>query len=139
MVNDRQMKLSIYFSAAYSGSIKAGQYASVSIPSAMSEVGGTVSSVESSSHISSDGVKLVRVNITVNNPGTLTKGMAATATVNAGTAGVIYPAESGSLEYISEIAVTSRVSGTITAYSGHRKLFRRRGHHAHDERRAPVR
>ena len=73
---------------------------------------------ESSSHISSDGVKLVRVNITVNNPGTLTKGMAATATVNAGAAGVIYPAESGSLEYISEIAVTSRVSGTITAYSG---------------------
>ena len=118
MVNDRQMKLSIYFRAAYSGSIKAGQYASVSIPSAMSEVGGTVSSVESSSHISSDGVKLVRVNITVNNPGTLTKGMAATATVNAGAAGVIYPAESGSLEYISEIAVTSRVSGTITAYSG---------------------
>ncbi|MFQ9126562.1 MAG: efflux RND transporter periplasmic adaptor subunit [Butyricicoccaceae bacterium] len=44
--------------------------------------------------------------------------MAATATVNAGTAGVIYPAESGSLEYISEIAVTSKVSGTITAYSG---------------------
>ena len=66
MVNDKQMKLSIYFSAAYSGSIKAGQYASVSIPSAMSEVGGTVSSVESSSHISSDGVKLVRVNITEN-------------------------------------------------------------------------
>ena len=118
IVNDSQMKLSIYFSAAYSGSIKAGQYASVSIPSAMSEVGGVVSSVESSSHISSDGVKLVRVNITVNNPGTLTKGMAATATVNAGTAGVIYPAESGSLEYSREVAVTSQVSGEITAYSG---------------------
>ena len=70
----------------------------------MSEVGGTVSSVESSSHISSDGVKLVRVNITVNNPGTLTKGMAATATVNAGAAGVIYPAESGSLEYIRAVS-----------------------------------
>ena len=92
IVNDSQMKLSIYFSAAYSGSIKAGQYASVSIPSAMSEVGGVVSSVESSSHISSDGVKLVRVNITVNNP--------------------------GSLEYSREVAVTSQVSGEITAYSG---------------------
>ena len=61
MVNDRQMKLTLAFSAEYARSIRTGQSATVSIASAMSEVSGTVSSVETAQQISSEGVRVIRV------------------------------------------------------------------------------
>ena len=118
MVDDSKMTLSLYFSSAYMNNIQSGQSATVSIPSAMSEISGTVSSVEKSEKISADGVKMFRVVISMQNPGTLTKGMVATATVSAGDAGTVYPAESGSLEYNREEAVTAQVSGEISAVNG---------------------
>ena len=95
MVNDRQMKLTLAFSAEYARSIRTGQSATVSIASAMSEVSGTVSSVETAQQISSEGVRVIRVGITVNNPGSLTKGMTATATINAGRLGASYSTYNG--------------------------------------------
>ncbi|MGI6182002.1 MAG: efflux RND transporter periplasmic adaptor subunit, partial [Agathobaculum sp.] len=118
MVDDSKMNLSLYFSSAYLGDIKAGQTASVSIPSAMSAVTGTVSSVENAQKISAEGVKLFRVNISLNNPGTLTKGMLATATVSTSSSGEVYPAESGTLEYSREEAVTVQTGGEIKAVNG---------------------
>ena len=118
MVNDSQMKLTLQFSAEYAKYIKQGQATSVSIPSAMSEVTGSVASVETAQQVSSEGVRVIRVVVSVNNPGSLTKGMSATATINAGSAGTIFPASSGTLEYSREEAVTTQVSGEITAYNG---------------------
>lgn len=118
MVNDRQMKLTLAFSAEYARSIRTGQAATVSIASAMSEVSGTVSSVETTQQISSAGVRVIRVGITVNNPGSLTKGMTATATINAGRLGAIYPANAGTLEYSREEAVTAQISGEIIKLNG---------------------
>ena len=118
MVNDRQMKLTLAFSAEYARSIRTGQAATVSIASAMSEVSGTVSSVETAQQISSEGVRVIRVGITVNNPGSLTKGMTATATINAGRLGAIYPANAGTLEYSREEAVTAQMSGEIIKLNG---------------------
>lgn len=118
MVDDSKMTLSLYFSSAYINDIKSGQSATVSIPSAMSEIPGTVSSVEKSEKISTDGVKMFRVVVSMQNPGTLTNGMIATATVSAGDAGTVYPAESGTLEYSREEAITAQVSGEISAVNG---------------------
>lgn len=118
MVDDSTMNLSLYFSSAYINDIQTGQAATVSIPSAMSEVNGSVSSVERTERVSSDGVQVFRVVVSVDNPGTLTKGMTATATVNAGDAGTVYPSNSGTLEYSREEAVTAQVSGEITALNG---------------------
>ena len=118
MVNDRQMKLTLAFSAEYARSIRTGQAATVSIASAMSEVSGTVSSVETAQQISSEGVRVIRVGIMVNNPGSLTKGMTATATINAGRLGAIYPANAGTLEYSREEAVTAQLSGEIIKLNG---------------------
>nr|WP_297282588.1 HlyD family efflux transporter periplasmic adaptor subunit [uncultured Agathobaculum sp.] len=118
MVDDSKMTLSLYFSSAYMNDIKSGQSATVSIPSAMSEITGTVSSVEKSEKISADGVKMFRVVVSMQNPGTLTKGMVATATISVGEAGTVYPAESGTLEYNREEAVTAQVSGEISAVNG---------------------
>ena len=84
----------------------------------MSEISGTVSSVEKTERVSSDGVKRFRVVISMDNPGTLTKGMTATATVSAGSAGTVYPAGSGTLEYSREEAVTAQMSGEITSMNG---------------------
>lgn len=118
MVNDSTMKLSLYFSYAYVDDIKAGQKATVSIPSAMSSIdNGQVDSVERVQKISSDGVKLFRVIVSLPNPGTLTKGMTATATVSAN-GNELFPAESGTLEYSREETVTAQVSGEITAVNG---------------------
>lgn len=118
MVDDSTMKLSQYFSSAYRGDIQSGQTATVSIPSVMSEVSGTVSSVEQSEKISAEGVKMFRVEISVKNPGTLTKGMTATATISTASQGEVFPAESGTLAYNREEAVTAQVSGEITAVNG---------------------
>ena len=118
MVDDSTMKLSLYFSSAYINDIQPGQSATVSIPAAMSEVTGSVSSVEKTERVTTEGVKVFRVVISVNNAGTLAKGMSATATVSAGNAGTVYPAGSGTLEYNREEAVTAQVGGEITAVNG---------------------
>lgn len=118
MVDDSKMTLSLYYSSAYSGDIKSGQTATVSVPSAMSSVSGTVSSVENAQKISDEGVKMFRVNISINNPGTLTKGMLATATISTSSAGEVYPAESGTLEYSREEAVTVQTGGEIKSVNG---------------------
>lgn len=118
MVDDSKMKLSLYFSAAYANDIKSGQTATVSVPSAMSSVSGTVSAVESAQKVSAEGVKLFRVVISMDNPGTLTKDMMATATISTSSAGEVYPAESGTLEYSREEAVTVQTGGEIKTLNG---------------------
>lgn len=118
MVDDSSMQLSLYFSSAYQSDIKTGQTATVSIPSAMSSVTGTVSSIESAQRVSDEGVKLFRVNVTMKNPGTLTKGMTATATISSPSAGEVYPADSGTLQYSREEEVSAQVGGEITKVGG---------------------
>lgn len=117
MVNDRQMKLTLAFSAEYAAAFAPDRRPRY-LASAMSEVSGTVSSVETTQQISSAGVRVIRVGITVNNPGSLTKGMTATATINAGRLGAIYPANAGTLEYSREEAVTAQISGEIIKLNG---------------------
>lgn len=118
MVDDSQMKLSLYYNATYADTIQQGQAATVSVPSTMSTVPGTVSEVDTTQRVSSDGVQLIRVTVTMDNPNTLTKGMMATATVNAGETGEIYPADSGTLEYSREEAVTVQNGGEIQDMGG---------------------
>ncbi len=118
MVDDSQMKLSLYYNAAYEGDIMAGQTANVSIPATMDSLTGVVSSVDQTQRLSTEGVKLIRVTVELNNPGTLVKGMSATATVAAGEEGEIYPTDSGVLEYEREEAVSVQSNGEITTLNG---------------------
>ena len=119
MIDDSKMEFTLPFSSAYVDSIKSGQSATVSIPTAMSEVSGTVSSVDTTLRATEEGVQVFRVVISVNNAsGTLTKGMTATATVSAGSAGTVYPADSGTLRYSREEAVSAPIGGEITSLGG---------------------
>ncbi|MDO5142426.1 MAG: HlyD family efflux transporter periplasmic adaptor subunit [Eubacteriales bacterium] len=117
MVDDSVMKLSLFFSAAYVDTIQPGQAATISVPAAMSELAGTVESVERTERITTEGVRVFRVNVVVKNQGSLTKGMVATATV-ATNGGTVYPADSGKLEYSREEAVTVQVGGEIVLLNG---------------------
>lgn len=112
LVDDSQMKLVQYYSYAYAGQIKAGQSASISIPSSMTTVSGTVSEVHMVERISAEGTKLFEVDLVMNNPGTLAAGVAASATMTVG-GETIYPYEAGTLEYNRTSSVTAKVGGAV--------------------------
>ncbi len=117
MVDDTVMCLPLYFNEIYLDKIKVGAAAQISIPVSMSNVTGKVASIERIQKISDEGVKLFRVNLTMDNPGTLKGDMTATATVSTADGNVL-PADAGALEYQREEAITAAVSGEIVRING---------------------
>lgn len=111
-VDDSKMKLDLFFSRAYINDIKAGASASVSIPDSLSTVAGKVETVQNIEKISADGSVLFKVTITLNNPGTLTKDMIATATIKTASGDAV-PAESGKLSYFKEEQITAKSTGDV--------------------------
>lgn len=113
IVDDTTMTLTTYFSYGYIDTIKTGQLATVSIPATTSNLQGTVSTVENIKKISpDDGSILFKVTIELPNPGTLTKDMIATACVSTDI-GEVYPAESGTLDYIRSQDIILKASGEL--------------------------
>ncbi len=55
LVNDKQLKLSLYFSYAYEDQISVGQSVDVSIPAVMRTFTGTVEKINKVSYISPEG------------------------------------------------------------------------------------
>jgi hypothetical protein len=85
----------------------------VSIPEFMTELKGTVESIKKVSYITPEGAECFKVNIVLDNPGSLTEGLSAAATITA--SGItMYPADSGTLEYYNVSEITSEVSGEVT-------------------------
>ena len=112
LVDDRTMRLEQYYSYAYENNIYAGQSVTVSIPSVMESLPGTVAEVNKVSRISAEGSKLFQVVVELKNPGVLTKDMLASAVITAD--GMeIYPYEQGKLEYNRTVDVKTQVSGEI--------------------------
>lgn len=111
-VDDSIMKLDLFFSMAYINDIKVGAVATVSIPDSLSTVEGTVESIQNIEKISEDGSVLFKVTIKMNNPGTLTKGMIATAIIKTANGNAV-PAESGTLSYFKEEQITAKSTGDI--------------------------
>ncbi|MCX7614872.1 MAG: HlyD family efflux transporter periplasmic adaptor subunit [Clostridiales bacterium] len=110
--DDSKMRLSLYFNYGFIKKIKTGMDAVVSIPSSMSTVNGKVESVQFVKKINDAGAVLFKVNVIIQNPGTLTKDMPATAVIKT-TGGNIMPAESGKLEYNKETSLTFKASGKV--------------------------
>ena len=110
VVDDSKMRLRQYYSYAYAGQIKVGQSASVSIPSSMATVQGKVAEVHMVERISAEGTKLFEVDIVLDNPGTLTAGVDATAALTVGSE-TAYPYEAGKLEYNRSAEIVTKVGG----------------------------
>ena len=113
LVDDSSMKLSLYFSYAYENAITVGKTATISVPSIMTPVTGTVETINKVQRISPEGSKLFEVIFTMKNPGTLTEGMGATAFLTGPSGEEIYPYEPGQLTYSRSQDLTTKAGGEL--------------------------
>ncbi|MBQ6058637.1 MAG: HlyD family efflux transporter periplasmic adaptor subunit [Clostridia bacterium] len=114
LVDDSKMTLTSYYSIAYINDVYVGQSAEISIPTSMSLLSGAVSRVERISKITDEGAMLFEVELQLDNPGILTKGMMATAVIHTAN-GDVPPAESSTLAYLKEEYIKAGTSGEITS------------------------
>lgn len=112
--DDTRLRLEQYYSYAYAGDLYVGQKVNVSIPALMTSVSGTVEKVNMVSRITPEGSKLFSAEIVVENEGSLTADMAASATVTVN-GETVYPYEQGKLEYYRTTILTTSVGGTVLA------------------------
>ena len=113
LVNDKKLKLSLYFSYAYENDIYVGQPVQVSIPAVMGSFDGRVEKINKVSYISPEGAVHFEAVIVFDNPGTLTAEMDASAVLTAGDGSAIYPYENGKTEYYEKRTITAKASGPV--------------------------
>ena len=113
LVNDKKLKLSLYFSYAYEGEIWAGQSVDVSIPAVMKTFTGRVEKVNRVSFISPEGAVHFEAEIVFDNPGTLTAGMDASAVLTASDGSEIYPYENGRTQFYETRDIITKAAGPV--------------------------
>ncbi len=115
LVNDRKLKLSLYFSYAYEHAISVGQSVDVSIPAVMQSFVGKVEKVNKVHYITPEGADHFEVIVSFENQGTLTEGMTATAALTAADGTPIYPYSGGQTEYFEVREVVTEVEGPVVS------------------------
>lgn len=115
LVNDKKLKLSLYFSYAYEQDMYVGQTVSVSIPAVMSSFSGTVEKINKVSFISPEGAVHFEAVIVFDNPGTLTAGMEASATLTTASGVSIYPYQNGKTEYYETREILTKAAGPLVS------------------------
>lgn len=113
IINDTKLRLHLYYSWAYEGQIQVGQQAKVSVPSAMADYPATVEQVNYVRRIVPEGSVTFEVIFVMDNPGTLTEGVVASATLTGADGSPVYPYESGTLEYFETTELTAKVAGPV--------------------------
>jgi HlyD family secretion protein len=111
LVDDRTMKLELYFSYSYENEITVGQSAAVSIPATMNQVTGTVEEVNYVRKVTAEGSMLFQVVISIDNPGALTADMGASATLTSSGGEMIYPYEGAKLTYNRSSDIVTKAGG----------------------------
>lgn len=114
LVNDKKLKLSLYFSYAYENDISVGQSVQVSIPAVMQSYTGKVEEINKVSFISPEGAVHFEVVIVFDNPGTLTADMDASAMLTASDGSAIYPYQNGKTEFYEIRTITAKAEGPVT-------------------------
>ena len=115
LVNDKKLKLSLYFSYAYEDQIYTGQPVSVSIPTVMGSWTGTVEEIHKVRFISPEGAVHFEAVIVFDNPGTLTAGMDASAVLTAPDGSAIYPYENGKTEFYETRTIVTKAGGPVVS------------------------
>lgn len=113
LVNDTKLRMSLYYSYAYENSIHVGQTAQISIPSIMGSRTGTVEKINKVRFVSPEGATHFEVVFVLDNPGTLTEGMEASAGLTAADGTPIYPYENGKLEFYETTEIKAKASGPV--------------------------
>ncbi|MBQ4506978.1 MAG: HlyD family efflux transporter periplasmic adaptor subunit [Firmicutes bacterium] len=114
LVDDRTLVATLYYSYAYENSFSVGQSVNVSIPSLMSTLTGKVTKINKVSRVTPEGSKLFSVDISVSNPGVLTKDMEITASFTDASGEQVYPYESAKLEYSRVKELVPTATGKVT-------------------------
>lgn len=114
LVNDKKLKLSLYFSYAYENEIHVGQSVQVSVPAVMQSYTGKVEKINKVSFISPEGAVHFEVVIVFDNPGTLTAEMDASAMLTAKDGSAIYPYQNGKTEFYEIRTITAKADGPVT-------------------------
>ena len=114
LVNDRQLKLSLYFSYAYESDIYVGQRVDVSVPAVMKSYAGRVEKINKVSFISPEGAVHFEVVIVFDNPGTLTEKMDASAVLTASDGSEIYPYANGVTQFYETRTIDTKAGGPVT-------------------------
>ena len=115
IVNDTKLRLSLYYSYAYENAIQVGQTAQISIPAILAPVTGTVEQINKVRFVSPEGSVHFEVVFVLDNPGTLTEGMDASASLTVNGAPV-YPYQNGKLEYYETTVVKAKATGPLESY-----------------------
>ena len=113
IVRDGEMKLTSYFSYAYEDAVYIGQTARVSIPASMEVIEGKVTRIDKVRYVTEEGGVLFAVEVTIPNPGALTKDMTAMAVLAGADGSDITPAEQTSLEFAETETLTAPAKGKI--------------------------
>lgn len=114
LVNDRKLKLSLYFSYAYENDIRTGQSVQVTIPAVMQAFTGRVEKINKVSYISPEGGVYFEAVIVFDNPGTLTEKMDASAVLTTGDGADIYPYQNGQTQFYETRDVLTKAGGPVT-------------------------
>ena len=114
LVNDRKLKLSLYFSYAYENDIRTGQSVQVTIPAVLQAFDGRVEKINKVNYISPEGGVYFEVVITFDNPGTLTKEMDASAVLTTADGADIYPYQNGQTQFYETRDVLTKAGGPVT-------------------------
>ena len=114
LVNDKKLKLSLYFSYAYEKDISVGQSVQVSVPAVMQTYTGRVEKINKVSFISPEGAVHFEVVIVFDNPGTLTADMDASAVLTSADGSAIYPYQNGKTEFYEIRTITAKADGPVT-------------------------
>ena len=112
LVSSGRLQLSLYYSYAYLDQLRVGQEAAVSIPAVMASVPGKISEINKGEFVTPEGSKCFEVVVALDNPGTLTEGMAASAGLTVG-GQAVYPYQNGKLAYQETREVTAKVPGPL--------------------------
>ena len=113
LVNDRKLKLSLYFSYAYENDIRTGQSVQVTIPAVMQAFDGRVEKINKVSYISPEGGVYFEAVIVFDNPGTLTEGMDASAVLTTSDGADIYPYQNGQTQFYETRDILTKAGGPI--------------------------
>lgn len=113
VVDDTKLKLSLYFSYAYEDDIYVGQEVTVSVPVLMKELTGTVEKINKVRMVTPEGGMNFEVVIVVDNPGTMTEDMAATASMTGADGIAILPYEDGKFAYYQTTTVATKAAGPV--------------------------
>ncbi len=113
VINDTKLRLHLYYSWAYEGQITVGQSARVTLPASMSDYPATVEQVNMVKRVVPEGSVTFEVVFVMDNPGTLTEGMVASASLTGANGEPAYPYENGTLEYYETTKIAVKVAGPV--------------------------